>query len=247
MKNRKILLNIILVLLVVIFLCSSYMVISTYLSKKQETQQFDVLIEKNNINNIETKETLVDKVRVMNKDNSDLIGWVSIDGTNINYPIMYTPDEYDYYLHRNLDKDYSYSGVPFVDGNILDKRDDNPYLYGHSMLNGTMFRDLNNYHKEQYFIDHPIINIDTVIRSEKYAIIAAFDAYILPEESKDFKFYHYMNFNGEFVSWKKEILNRSIYNCGQTFDENDDFITLVTCNDDTKDGRMVVVGKRIKE
>lgn len=76
--------------------------------------------------------------------NTDCIGWLSIDGTNISYPVMYTPHDPQKYLRRNFYGKYSQSGVPFLDGRC-DLQSTNLIIYGHNMKNGTMFSDLKKY------------------------------------------------------------------------------------------------------
>lgn len=78
------------------------------------------------------------------EQNADCIGWIFIDGTNINYPVMHTPDNPQKYLRLSFEKKYSQSGVPFLDGRCS-LQDGNLIIYGHNMKNGTMFSDLKKY------------------------------------------------------------------------------------------------------
>ena len=85
----------------------------------------------------------------LNEENGDLFGWVKIAGTKVDYPVMYTPQEPEYYLSRAFDKSDSISGVPFLDGNYTEGG--NHYLiYGHNMKNGTMFHALLNYKDAEF-------------------------------------------------------------------------------------------------
>ena len=78
------------------------------------------------------------------EQNADCIGWIFIDGTNINYPVMHTPDNPQKYLRLSFEKKYSQSGVPFLDGRCS-LQDGNLIIYGHNMKNGTMFSDIKKY------------------------------------------------------------------------------------------------------
>ena len=91
--------------------------------------------------------------------NGDCIGWLSIDGTSISYPVMYTPSEPQKYLRRNFYGKYSQSGVPFLDGRC-DLQSSNLIIYGHNMRNGTMFSDLKRY------VDRDFLNAHRTVKFE---------------------------------------------------------------------------------
>ena len=94
------------------------------------------------------------------KQNADCIGWIFIDGTNINYPVMHTPDNPQKYLRLSFEKKYSQSGVPFLDGRCS-LQDGNLIIYGHNMKNGTMFSDLKKYLDTAYREAHKTIEFQT--------------------------------------------------------------------------------------
>lgn len=94
------------------------------------------------------------------KSNADCIGWIFIDGTNINYPVMHTPDNPQKYLRLSFDKKYSQSGVPFLDGRCS-LQDGNLIIYGHNMKNGTMFSDLKKYLDSGFRKAHKTIEFQT--------------------------------------------------------------------------------------
>ena len=92
--------------------------------------------------------------------NTECIGWLSIAGTNINYPVMHTPDNPQKYLHRSFYEEYSQSGVPFLDSRC-NSDSTNLIMYGHNMNNGTMFANLCNYTDFSYFTQHPTVILET--------------------------------------------------------------------------------------
>jgi len=92
--------------------------------------------------------------------NGDCIGWLSIDGTSISYPVMYTPSEPQKYLRRNFYGQYSQSGVPFLDGRC-DLQSTNLIIYGHNMKNGTMFSDLKRYVDRDFLNAHRTVKFET--------------------------------------------------------------------------------------
>ena len=94
------------------------------------------------------------------EQNADCIGWIFIDGTNINYPVMHTPDNPQKYLRLSFEKKYSQSGVPFLDGRCS-LQDGNLIIYGHNMKNGTMFSDLKKYLDTDFREAHKTIEFQT--------------------------------------------------------------------------------------
>lgn len=92
--------------------------------------------------------------------NTDCIGWLSIDGTNISYPVMHTPHDPQKYLRRNFYGEYSQSGVPFLDGRCSTDSG-NLIIYGHNMKNGTMFSDLKKYLNTDFLNSHRTVRLET--------------------------------------------------------------------------------------
>ena len=101
--------------------------------------------------------------------NGDCIGWLSIDGTSISYPVMYTPSEPQKYLRRNFYGKYSQSGVPFLDGRC-DIQSTNLIIYGHNMKNGTMFSDLKKYLDSEFLNAHRTVKFETVDGIRYYTV-----------------------------------------------------------------------------
>ena len=93
-------------------------------------------------------------------ENADCIGWLSIDGTSISYPVMYTPSEPQKYLRRSFYGKYSQSGVPFLDGQCS-TNGGNLIIYGHNMRNGTMFSDLKKYVNREFLNAHRTVKFET--------------------------------------------------------------------------------------
>ena len=100
-------------------------------------------------------------IQTLIAENADCIGWLSIDGTNISYPVMYTPSNPQKYLRRNFYGKYSQSGVPFLDGRC-DLQSTNLIIYGHNMRNGTMFSDLKKYVDKDFQIAHRTVKFETM-------------------------------------------------------------------------------------
>ena len=179
--------------------------------------------------------------------NSDLFGWIRIEETKIDYPVMHTPDDPEYYLHRAFDGKKSSSGVPFLDGNCY-AGCGNYIVYGHHMKNGTMFAGLTDYAKEEFWLEHPIISFDTVDEAGTYEVMAAFyaKAYRV-NDTNVFRFYSYTDLTDEavFDEYLAHVYDAALYDTGVTAQYGDQLLTLTTCSYHTTDGRFVVVAKKI--
>lgn len=99
-------------------------------------------------------------IQALISENADCIGWLSIDGTSINYPVMYTPSEPQKYLRRSFYGQYSQSGVPFLDSRCS-MNGGNLIIYGHNMRNGTMFSDLKKYVNREFLNAHRTVKFET--------------------------------------------------------------------------------------
>ncbi len=182
----------------------------------------------------------------MKQENKDFFGWISIEDTELNYPVMYTPNNAEYYLHRAFDHSSSQSGVPFLDANYVEGSQ-NYLVYGHNMRNGTMFSILMSYASEEFLKEHPIIKFDTLEESGEYKVLAAFYSEAPIQEEGEFKYYEYANLTNQidFETYLQEITARSLYRTGISADYKDQLLTLSTCSYHTPNGRFVVVAKRI--
>lgn len=183
------------------------------------------------------------------KKNHDIIGWVKIKGTSIDYPVMQTQDDPEFYLRRDFKKEYSIAGTPFMDA----KSDifiptSNWLLYGHNMNNGTMFHDLLDYADKEFYESHKTIKFDTIYRGgqAQYEVIAAFYTEV---DTEGFRYYNYagMTTPEQFKEYLEGIKKLSRYDTGVDAVYGDQLITLSTCSYHVEDkkGRFVVVAKRI--
>lgn len=187
----------------------------------------------------------LEKYAAVHEQNSDFVGWVNIDGTNINYPVMQTIDNPNFYLKRGFEKQYSNYGVPYVQENCALGISDNVVIYGHHMNNGSMFADLCKYEREDFYQEHPTIHFDTLSSLGEYEIVAAFKTVAYSEDG--FKYYHFVNAEDEnafdaFISQCKAL---ALYDTGVSAKYGDKLLTLSTCEYSRTNGRMVVVAKLI--
>jgi sortase B len=179
------------------------------------------------------------------EQNSDMVGWIQIPNTKINYPVMQTPSNPDYYLKHSFEKTWSDYGVPYVDAGCTVGVSNNLIIYGHNMKNGTMFHDLVNYTKKDFYEAHPVICFDTVDAPGRYHVIAAF-RYNTNKETFVYNEHTDMD-EAEFTEYVENCRARSIYDTGFTAEYGDQLITLSTCEYTYTNGRFVVVAKKIVE
>lgn len=167
----------------------------------------------------------------------------------MDYPVMYTPQEPEYYLRRAFDKSDSISGVPFLDGSYVESG--NHYLvYGHNMKNGTMFHALLDYAKPEFWKEHPTIAFDTLQEDGAYTVLGVFYSRVYcQDETGVFRFYSYPDLSDPelFQEYVDNVEAVSLYDTGETAEYGDTLLTLVTCSYHTENGRFVVVARKSQE
>lgn len=180
--------------------------------------------------------------------NKSIIGWISIEDTNIDYPVMQTVNN-DYYLKHDFEGKDDNNGALFLDCNCNAMfRSDNLIIYGHHMKSGKMFGGLKKYQSEDYCKKHNIIKFDTIYEKGTYEVMYVFTADITNAEDVSFKYYQFIDASSktEFDSNMSTMAEMSLYDTGVTAEYGDDILTLSTCDGSAATTRFVVVAKRIK-
>lgn len=254
--------KIILMLLIVILAISSYFFIKELAKNKKETDIFDDLQEiAENPENTTNEDRFTDvfeneegnlsfentyNLENISKINSDIIGWIKIDGTNINYPVMQNGD---YYLHKDIYKNYSSHGTPYLAFYCDIKKSDNLIIYGHHMKDNTMFSQLEKYKNYNFYLNHKYIKFFTIENGRTientYEVMIAFKTIAYSDEG--FRYYSYTDFQDyeEYAEFVENCRNLEFYYTGVSGTHQDKYITLSTCEYSQKNGRMVVVAKKI--
>ena len=252
----------ILMLLIVVLAISSYFFIKELVKNKKETDIFDDLQEiaenpENTTNEnqftdiLENEEGNLSSENTYNleniaKINSDIIGWINIDGTNIDYPIMQNGD---YYLHKDIYKNYSSHGTPYLAPFCNLKKSDNLIIYGHHMKDNTMFSQLEKYKNYNFYLNHKYIKFFTIENGRTientYEVIIAFKTIAYSDEG--FRYYSYTDFQNyeDYEEFVENCRNLEFYYTGVVGTHQDKYITLSTCEYSQKNGRMVVVAKKV--
>lgn len=178
-------------------------------------------------------------------ENKDLIGWLAIDGTRIDYPVMFSPNDPERYLHKNFDREYSFAGLPFLDG-ACQADQGNRIIYAHNMLDGSMFRTLLRYEQKTFWSAHPMILFSTLYQQEEYEVVAAFYDHVYKKDDTCFKFYQFYDTTDEalFDAALAHYAEHQLYDTGVKAQLGDKLLTLVTCSYHTDNGRFVVIARR---
>lgn len=189
------------------------------------------------------------KVKELKTQNSDIVGWLEIPDTSINYPVLQGLDN-EYYMTHNYKKQKSKNGSIFLSKDYdWELPSSNLLIYGHNLNNGTMFQELLKYSNKSFFEEHPKIRFTTELDDSEYEIISVFKSRVYYKSEKNvFRYYFFVNaeteqeYNDFIYNAKKE----SLYDIDATAKFGDQLMTLSTCSYHVKDGRFAVVAKKIE-
>lgn len=238
----------VLILMAAVFLLSGLTIALYYFDghhSQAQYQQLAQMVQTDVARPEETPLTAAEKYAPLLEQNEDFIGWVRIDGTQVDYPVVQKMDKKNYYLRRGFDKKYSYYGVPYAVEDTSYKEADNLVIYGHHMDNGSMFSDLAQYTSTAFYQEHKQIQFDTIDGFGTYEIIAVIKTVAGGENE-----FHYYKFSKaasqeEFDAYVAECKARSLYDIDISAQYGDKLITLSTCEYSKENGRLAVIAKKI--
>ena len=178
--------------------------------------------------------------------NPDMAGWINIPNTTLNYPVVQTPDESDYYLHRDFYDNDSRHGTIFAQASAdLQIPSDIVTLYGHNMNDGSMFASLHKYTSKEHYDQNPYIYFDTLYEHRTYQILSVFEIDIT---KSDFDYHNYVDTNAfSFQNYIDNCKNLALYDTGVSAKYGDKLLALSTCDEDyaSDDVRFVIVAKLV--
>lgn len=178
--------------------------------------------------------------------NTDLVGWISIPDTRVNYPVMQSPDRPDFYLTRDFDGKDNKNGCIYVreQCNVF-RPSDNLTIYGHNMRNGNMFHDLHKFRDKSFWEGHRYLTFDTILEHHTYEIVAVFTT--TASVGRGFAYHLFVNAatEEEFDQYVARCKQLALYDTGVTAEYGDKLISLSTCEYSQVNGRLVLVAKRI--
>ena len=236
---------------------SSGFLIKHYIDSEKQSELYDNLIEtiektdteKDTMTYSQDKSFLSD-YQDLYLQNNDMVGWIKIEDTKINYPVMQSKDNPNFYLKHGFDKAYTDYGCLYVQENCdVDIPSDNLIIYGHNMKGSSMFSGLMKYTDKSFWETHKTIRFDTLTEKCDYEIIAAFKTVVYTDSPESFKYYQFINADtgDEFNAYITKCKELALYDTGVTAEYGDKLITLSTCEYSRNNGRMVVVAKKIAE
>lgn len=196
----------------------------------------------------ETENAILPKYQDLYAQNSDLVGWLTIDAIGVDYPVMQTSGDNEYYLRRGFDKLYSLAGSLFLDENcrITSPSTANWLIYGHNMSDGSMFGQLDKYAEESFYREHPTFEFDTLYEEMQWQIVAVIRTQV---GADDLPYYTFFDASSE-RDWQAKyqaVMDLALYDTGVTAQYGDQLLTLSTCGttSSTTDKRLAVIAKRI--
>lgn len=252
-KKTNRLTKILFIFFIIIFVCGiGYLTYYLYDRNKNNKDNEEIL------NNIEIDESKITESKTermiqleeLQKENEEIIGWLEIEGTNINYPVLQTSDN-DYYLTHNYKKEKASTGSIFLDKDFdLINGSSNYLIYGHRNKSGLMFEDLIKYAEEDFYKEHTKIKFTTNKDDSIYEILSVFYSRVYYKSDQNvFRYYYFVNAENEqeYNDFVKNAKKASIYDTGVTAKYGDQLLTLSTCEYSQEDGRFAVVCKKIED
>ena len=263
------------IILIAILAFAGYQALKIFIPQSQESRGFESIKEEAGVKDIDAKDIIdesgssksgdpADKSTdpagkaanttdstpfvTLTKKNSDFVGWLSIKDTVIDYPVMKSSeDDPEFYLHRDFDKNYSFSGTLFI-GEGCDADSDAFVIYGHNMNSGSMFGSLDSYKSGSFALEHKDIVFRTQKENRVYRVFAAFQTKILPEDSDEFAYYRSVGelSKEEYNAALENIQKMSVISLNEAPKYPQQIMFLSTCYYHTDQGRFVVAAYRIK-
>lgn len=186
-------------------------------------------------------------IQILKQENPEIQGWIKIDGTNVNYPLLQGRDNKYYLTHNFKNEKTSYGSIFINTESDLNNDKANVIIYGHDMKDGQMFSDLIKYADKEYYDEHKTIKITTDQAETEYTIVNVFKSKVFYKDEKNvFRFYQYYNLENEkqFNEYVSNCKKLQLYDTGVEAKYGDQLVTLITCEYSTENGRMVVVAKK---
>ena len=260
-KSTKIRKWVVIIALIIFLVAAGYLInkfiIQPYLNAQITAEIYDIAYD-NDVDDSDNKSGRKQNWDKLKKINKEIVAWITIDKTKIDYPVLEHKGDNaysQYYLNHTYKKTYSPHGSIFVDYRCTDSvKSKNVILHGHNMPDGSMFRSLMGYGDLKgdldYYKKHPIIEFNTPKEDAKYKIISVFKTNTYYFHDNDM-FFNYMQANflsdAEFMNYVYNVRERSLIDCPVMVNEDDKLLTLSTCSYEYSGFRTVVVARKVRE
>lgn len=235
--------------LILLLIISSIVLIVKLTSKKDENPLVENILNDDSVPQANTETERMKMLKELQEENSDIVAWIQIEDSKINYPVLQGEDN-DYYMTHTYKKEYSKDGSLFLDKNYdWTKPSSNLLIYGHNNIGSKeMFVDLMNYEDEEYYNNHKTIRFTTAKEDSEYEIIAVFKSRVYYKSETDvFRYYFFIDAENEqeFNEYVQNSKKASLYNIEPIAEYGDQLLTLSTCSYHTEDGRFAVVARKV--
>lgn len=196
-------------------------------------------------NEVLDKRPILKKYQNLWKKNKDMIGWLTVEGTEIDHPVMQCKDD-EFYLIHNFYKEKDKYGCLYVKSMAdVNTPGANFIIYGHNMRDGSMFGTLGEYGEKAFYKEHPLVSFDTLYEARTYEILSVFQIDIGDAQAFPYYQFYQAEDEKEFMEFYRNVKALSLYDTGVGAEFGDTFLTLSTCSGMGEDGRFVVVAKRV--
>ena len=246
---KKVVLIVIEIILIGVMIFSGYNIFIWWKENKEsETILENISSKVTIVDNFENKENENERKRYnidfegLQEQNTDTVAWLKVENMNIEYPVVKTTNN-DYYLTKSFDRTYNSAGWVFMDyRNKADGTDRNIVIYGHNRKDGSMFGDLKDIFKEEWYSDENNMYI-TFITEDEYCTYEIFSAYRI--EVEDYYITTKFRNDDEFDTFVKRLKKRSFRDFGVEVTASNQILTLSTCSN--ANYRVAVHAKKIVE
>lgn len=194
----------------------------------------------------EQTRNILPQYAALHAQNPDFFGWIRIEGTKVNYPVMFSPQEPERYLHRDFYGNDAKYGVPFVDGATDVEHSRNLLIHGHNAKSGILFGDLDKFLNKSFFEKYRYIHFDTLHEERVYEIMAVVKTGVLDKRGDGFCYYEHSKIvDDEDAKYYLSIaMKNSVFNRGISCNVLGDMLTLSTCAYHVKNGRLLLFAVR---
>ena len=236
-------------MLLILFAVSSVMAIRACMQSRSEQQAFERLSAAKEAATSAVSEAAEDSggiYEALKAQNTDFAAWLTVPGTDIDYPVMYTPEDPEYYLHRAFDRSDSVSGTPFI-GEGGSPESDLLIIYGHNMKNGTMFGTLSRYEDQDFYKEHSTLILASAEGEAAYEIFAAVETRVLYAGETGYRYYDHAGelSEADFVELAEWLTENALYPTGIAPFPGEQIVILSTCSYHTENGRFLVAARKI--
>ena len=177
----------------------------------------------------------------LQSENPDCVGWLTIPDTTVDYPVVWTPENPEHYLRRDFYGNHASGGTPFLDGrNQAQAKGQNLILYGHNMLDGSMFKPVLQYFTPNFQVTHEDIYLELNGAQYHYQVLAAL------ETSSRSLVYTYTDLSGstEMEDFRAMLLEETGLDA---IPQTEGYLTLSTCNNQGGNSRVLVIAVLVEE